>query len=86
MCCPLRENLAAAFALSAAQKAGAKNQHRAQHNQAAGLRKGANAVDDVVCDNFMQLIGPGQGTSANDEQDNADKEICKFFHYGVPVE
>ena len=79
-------DLAAALRFSAAQDARTKNQDRAQHNQAAGLRKGANAVDDVVCDNFMQLIGPGQGTSANNEQDNADKEICKFFHYGVPVE
>jgi hypothetical protein len=33
----------------------------------------------------MQLNGPGQRTSANDEQDNADKEICKFFHYGLSV-
>ena len=34
---------------------------------------------------FMQLIGAGQQTSANHEQENTDKRIGNFFHLCGPT-
>jgi hypothetical protein len=58
----LRE-LAAAPGSFATQDACTKNQHRAQHDEASGFRKRAEALD-VFGNNIVEFEGPGQNTSA----------------------
>ena len=76
-----------AGSFSAAQYGGASNQKRAQQNERPGFMERVKALH-VAGDRSMEFKRSREHTpSKNKKEENGDRKICKFFHYGShPVE